>query len=301
MAKWVYHGNGYWGPDDEKTRKEAEQVGETIKKQTTGGWDWAKKTFDTLFNGSAEQIAEKNAAMQERINQANIAAQEKINQDNIKFQTEANKQNLAFANRNFEYQQQLNNQLMQREDTAVQRSMKDYQAAGFNKLLAIGQPAQATALQTAGGSAEQGTPSLQAARSEAYIRAGQNLNILDMALNTMGKINELATSKIQRDYMKGQVIGQGIINDINKIKKLREEYGRVTDKYSRQQIQKQIEALQHNINIATESGRPIGVDGKASNLWSLLDKILSGVGHNTKTSKNPVISGIGKVLKFIGF
>ena len=299
MAKWKYHGNGYWGPDNEQGRKNAEQIADTTKRYT--GFDWLKNTYDTLFNGSANQIAQNNANMQERINRENIAAQEKINQDNIRFQTEANEKNLAFANRNFEYQQQLNNQLMKREDTAVQRAVGDYQAAGFNKLLAIGQPAQTSGMTTAGGSAEQGTPSLQASRSEAYIRAGQNLSMLDMALNTMGKINELATSKVQRDYTRGQIIGQQIINDINKIKKLREEYGRVTDKYSRQQIQKQIEALQHNINIATESGRPIGVDGKAGNLWSLLDKILSGVGRNTKGSKNPVVSGIGKVLKFIGF
>ena len=40
---------------------------------------------------------------------------------------------------------------MNREDTAVQRAVNDYQAAGFNKLLAIGQPAQTSGMQTAGG------------------------------------------------------------------------------------------------------------------------------------------------------
>lgn len=299
MAKWKYHGNGYWGPDNEQGKKNAAQIADTTKRYT--GFDWLKNTYDTLFNGSANQIAQNNANMQEKINRENIAAQEKINQDNIRFQTEANEKNLAFANRNFEYQQQLNNQLMQREDTAIQRAVGDYQAAGFNKLLAIGQPAQASGMTTAGGSAEQGTPSLEAARRDPYIRTTQNLSMLDMALNTMGKINELASSKIQRDYIKGQIIGQQIITDINKIRKLREDYQRETDKYSRQQIEKQIEALQHNIDIAKESGRPIGVDNKAGNLWSLLDKILSGVENNTKGSKNPIISGIGKVLKFIGF
>lgn len=300
MAKWKYYGNGYWGPDNSQGQKNAAQIADTTKRYSSG-FDWLRKTYDTLFNGSAEQIAEKNLSNQERINRENIAAQEKINQDNIRFQTEVNKQNLAFANKNFDYQKELNNQLMMREDTAVQRSMKDYQAAGFNKLLAAGQPAQATALQTAGGSAEQGTPSLQAGKQEAYIRAGQNMSMLDMALNTMGKINELATSKIQRDYIRDQIKGQQIINDINKIKKLREEYARTTDKYTRRYLEKQIEALQHNINIATESGRPMGIDNKAGNLWSLLDKIISGVENNTSKSKNPVISGIGKVLKFIGF
>lgn len=300
MAKWKYYGNGYWGPDNEQGQKNAAQIADTTSRYT-GGFDWLKKTYDTLFNGSAEQISEKNASMQERINRENIAAQEKINQDNIKFQTQANKENLAFANKNFEYQQQLNNQLMQREDTAVQRAAADYQAAGFNRLLAVGQPASASGMQTSGGSAEQGTPSLQAGKQEAYIRVGQNLNMLDMALNTMGKINDLATSKIQREYIKGQVTGQSIMNDINKIKKLREEYASETDKYNRQLIEKQIESLQHNIKIAIEGGRPVGIDNKAGNLWSLLDKILGGVEHNTSNSKNPIIKGIGKVLKFIGF
>lgn len=299
MAKWKYYGNGYWGPDNQQGKNNAKQIEDTTKRYT--GYGWLKNAYDTLFNGSAEQISDKNLAMQERINRENAAAQYKINQENIAFQKEANRENLAFANRNFEYQQQLNNQLMNREDTAVQRAVNDYQAAGFNKLLAIGQPAQASGMQTYGGSAEQGTPSLQAERQEAYIRTGQNLNILDMALNTMGKINELATSKIQRDYIKGQVVGQSIINDINKIKKLREEYARETDKYQREYLEKQIEALQHNINIAIESGRPIGIDNKAGNLWSLLDKVLSGIEHNTGKSKNPFISGIGKVLQFIGF
>lgn len=53
----------------------------------------------------------------------------------------------------FDYTKWLNDTQMQREDTAVQRSVADYQAAGFNKLLAVGQPAQTGTLTSFQGNA----------------------------------------------------------------------------------------------------------------------------------------------------
>lgn len=47
------------------------------------------------------------------------------------------------AQRNFDYQTAYNQQLMQREDTAMQRAVDDYTKAGFSKLAALGNPAGA--------------------------------------------------------------------------------------------------------------------------------------------------------------
>ena len=47
-----------------------------------------------------------------------------------------------FANeRQFNYQKELNNSIMQREDTAIQRAMADAQNAGLSRMQALGQTA----------------------------------------------------------------------------------------------------------------------------------------------------------------
>lgn len=53
--------------------------------------------------------------------------------------------------RNFNYQKDLNNQIMQREDNAVQRRARDLEAAGISKHLAAGSSASSTALSTSSG------------------------------------------------------------------------------------------------------------------------------------------------------
>lgn len=54
--------------------------------------------------------------------------------------------NYGFNRDQFKYQKKLNDLLMQREDTAVQRSVADYQQAGLSPLNAVGNPAQAQTL-----------------------------------------------------------------------------------------------------------------------------------------------------------
>ena len=49
----------------------------------------------------------------------------------------------AIAQRNFDYQTAYNQQIMQREDTAMQRAVDDYTKAGFSKLAALGNPSGA--------------------------------------------------------------------------------------------------------------------------------------------------------------
>lgn len=57
-----------------------------------------------------------------------------------------NQWNQRFAREQFDYQKDLNQILMDREDNAVQRRAKDLQAAGISKNLAAGSPAQAATM-----------------------------------------------------------------------------------------------------------------------------------------------------------
>lgn len=53
------------------------------------------------------------------------------------------KENLALQKEHFQYQKDLQKQIFEREDTAVQRRVKDLEASGFSKWLATGQSAGA--------------------------------------------------------------------------------------------------------------------------------------------------------------
>lgn len=76
---------------------------------------------------------------------------------NNKYNKEQNEWNKKFAREQFDYQKQLNQILMDREDNAVQRRAADMQAAGISKNLAAGSPAQASVMSSgsSGAVAEQ--------------------------------------------------------------------------------------------------------------------------------------------------
>ena len=83
----------------------------------------------------------------------NLNANIEIANNNFDLQKEAYEKNLELQNRQFDYQKELNNTQMEREDTAIQRAVADFRAAGFSPLAAIGTSgASSSPLSSAGAS-----------------------------------------------------------------------------------------------------------------------------------------------------
>lgn len=128
---------------------------------------WGSGWFDSLFNAGMNIY---NATQQQKWN--------KQQQKNWETQ--------------FDYIKWLNNVQMEREDTAVQRSVADHQAAGFNKLLAIGQPSQAGTLTSFQGNAGGHAPSIDEIKNpiESYLEQKQlasNIQLTEAQAKLVGE------------------------------------------------------------------------------------------------------------------
>lgn len=94
---------------------------------------------------------------------------------NYSEQKKWNKQQQKNWDTQFEYIKYLNELQMQREDNAIQRRVKDYEAAGMNKLLATDNAAQAGTLTSFSGNASGQAPQLDNLKNpiESYLEAKQ--------------------------------------------------------------------------------------------------------------------------------
>lgn len=85
------------------------------------------------------------AIMDSAVNVGTGIANTVVNYKNNKLQSEAYSFNKEMAEKQFAYQQALNNKLMEREDNAIQRRVADMEKAGINPVLAAGSGASASA------------------------------------------------------------------------------------------------------------------------------------------------------------
>ena len=169
----------------------------------------------------------------------------------------------------FDYQKNLNNQLMDREDNAVRRSIADHQAAGVNKLLALGNQAAASSLQTFGGNS--GGQVSEHRGGELFSR-GVN------ALDTVIARSQIAKTKAETDYTNQKTLTEVENTENMRIKNLSDEYKRTTDRYQRKLIMKQIKEAESRIdtayyNLGLSERRGIRtndqLDSRALTVWAL--------------------------------
>lgn len=116
---------------------------------------------------------------------------------NYKEQKEYNKWAKDFSERNLQFQQQQYEEQKQREDTAVQRRASDLEAAGFNKLMAAGQGANA-------GSTV-GTVAPGGGASQLNLGIQQSIDTIFNALSSQQNISQ---SKTQQELIEAEILGE---------------------------------------------------------------------------------------------
>lgn len=111
--------------------------------------------------------------------------------------------NSKFSQDQFDYQKALNQQIMDREDTAIQRRVSDAEAAGINKYAVAGQGASASNLSTFGGSMGS-----QTVKGDKLDFASHLLQIEEQEARTQMAKEELAFFRDTKSIRK-----QGLEND----------------------------------------------------------------------------------------
>lgn len=138
----------------------------------------------------------------------NSHEQTQIAKDNLDFNKSVSEQNFTMQNNQFEYQKQLNDKIMQREDNAMQRQVADLQKAGLSPLM-VSNGASATPLTSASAPQRDTTQINQAmnnmfsAYNDYYTRKLNRQNFaLQNRVQTAQAYSQLAESKLNMEKSK---------------------------------------------------------------------------------------------------
>ena len=161
----------------------------------------------------------------------------------------------------FDYTKWLNQKQMEREDTAVQRAKADYEAAGFNKLLAVGNPSETGTLTSYQGNAGGSAPQYDINPMEAYLQAKQSAaNIAQTEAQTVLTRNQAETEKTKNEV-------QGALKGLYNIQ---------TAKTKKESVKTMIETLRelNDYKIESEGGFKSNDSSRGTNIWSTMELLV---------------------------
>lgn len=113
--------------------------------------------------------------------------------------------NKDFSERQFQYSKDLQQQIFGREDNAVQRRVADLENAGFNKLLSLGDAANAGNIVSSNGSSAQGGIAPAQMGNPVDLKTKQAMDNLNLIWNAMKMKQDIAQSKTQEDKIRSDI------------------------------------------------------------------------------------------------
>lgn len=194
----------------------------------------------------------------------NSITQGVISHKNFKEMKRQYEKNMQFQREQFDYQKELNQKMMEREDNAVVRRMKDLNKAGINPLMADGQSA------SAGSGSSTSFTGTDAPQMEMF----DTSTILSAFLDSQRIKNEKAQTKIEKERLEMQQLNsaqdrlESLSRQILNTKELDVKNALIRQYNANiSLINKQAEALGINTKISEWSGLPVGTDPRVNNAY----------------------------------
>lgn len=162
------------------------------------------------------------------IQQDETSKQKELAEKQISTEKEIADNNFGLSKEQFEYQKQLNELQMKREDTAMQRQVADLKAAGLSPLMAsggssTGQLISAPAAQYNSSGIQSAMSNLLGVYKDSASRKMQAYQFeRQQSIQNAQNLADLYSTKLSNQYQKEQIRAQRIANDYNEKHGLRD-------------------------------------------------------------------------------